>query len=465
MLEGKENLVTGQPLDPGPVSERPTWREAAEVFWPPSGHYHVTFLDLYPERLSGALGLEPQDLLQLVQLGNAIHRLQHTDGTFVSDPSTRRLLWESHDLLLKMACDARPVETARLLRRSAQRLVDGSEPILELSQVYAEDSELVLVCGPLATWDWKSPTALHSVMVARVDPELTEHFVELDRRLDELGHFLGEQIGVGRLWPTSSPRIVATELLLCGGEADTFPKQFAYFLKENSVQAADSRQGDVVLMFENVYTERFERLSLPLFEEFVGPLSRERREAARDPRWLLNWFKGHDVGHFLSYDADRATLLPEAGDADGAVLHEAMADVFGFLSLLGPWSPTGRQDRETSGTVFLSEMLRYMRRGITYFPDSSAAFLEFFYLERKGCLSFDRESRRLEWSPDGLVEGLSSLAKELSVALLRGDERVRRRLLEDYNPHYCPEELAELGALFRGTEHLPHDLAYRVAGR
>lgn len=439
----------------------PMARSPSEIFWPPKASYHVAFLELYPTNLPDELGLDRGDLMQVVFLSNAIHRLQRLDGEFVDEPMARELLGRVHKLLVQSGSNLSSPGASRIMHLAANNLIGESRPLVDLSQVYAEESGLILACGPLATWDWKSPAPLHSVLVGREDRELTRRFCDMDTRVDEVAKFLGQQIGVERLWPTNNPRIVAAELLMCGGEANTYPKQFAYFFSDTT-EKLGSQQGDVVVLFPNVYSERFKRLSLPLFEEFSGPLSVARRQAILDPMWLLTWFKGHDVGHFLSYDAQRSTLLPEEGDDDGAVLHEVMADAFGFLALLGPWDFAEAPDAETAVTVFLSEMLRYMRRGVAYFPDSKAAFFEFLFLERNGYLSLDRDAQYLQWNADAVIEGLSVLAQRISKALLLDDGAEREELLAVYGPDAQADQLDELLYVFRNTEHLPDDLGYRM---
>jgi hypothetical protein len=436
---------------------------AASQFWPPSESYNVAFLHLDAHRLSARFGFEPSDLAQLMTVSNAIRSLQRSDGSFTSTEATIPLLNSLHNIVVRLAESAVSPEVCGFLRGVADNLVYGKKTLIELPQMNPPGSDLIFICGLFPTWDWKATGALHSSIVGIVDQEWTEVFDDLDQRLGPLGEYLGERCGVGPLYPSNIPRLIAAEILLCGGEADTFPKQFAYFLAHDRQRVPSSRPGDLVLLFTNVYTERFRRLSLPLYECICGPLSERERLRARDPRWLLTWFKGHDVSHFWSLSRDGETALPMPEDHDGGVLHEILADVLGYLALLGPWSPEPEPDLMTSGTAFLGEMLRYMRRGVGYFPDSSAAFIEQWFLIKNGFCHFDPGTGLYRWTPEGLAEGLGELGRRVVRAVIAGDQGERESLLSGYGPDANPELCQVWQDVFRRTVHLPHDVGFQLS--
>jgi hypothetical protein len=442
--------------------ENITALNAASQFWPPSETYHVAFLNLDTHRLS-RFGFEPSDLVQLITVSNAIRSLQRSDGSFTSDEASSTLIHTLHGVVLRLAESAAAPEIAQFLRGVADNLIHEKKTLLELPQMNPAGSDLIFICGLFPTWDWKATGALLSTIVATLDYEWTAVFDDFDQRLAELGEYLGARCGTGTLFPTKTPRLIAAEILLCGGEADTFPKQFAYFLANDTRLVPASKPGDLVLLFSNVYTERFRRLSLPLYEAICGPLSETERALARDPRWLLTWFKGHDVSHFWSLSKDGTTALPAAEDHDGGVLHEILSDVLGYLALLGPWSPTPEPDLMTSGIAFLGEMLRYMRRGVGYFPDSSAAFIEQWYLIKNGYCHLDPATGLYQWTPEGLAEGLSRLGGQVVRAVLGGDQAAREDLLQSYGPDANPDLCAVWQEVFRRTVHLPHDVGFQLA--
>ncbi|HVR11757.1 MAG TPA: hypothetical protein VMW75_27190 [Thermoanaerobaculia bacterium] len=436
---------------------------AASQFWPPSESYNVAFLNLDAYRLSARYGFELSDLVQLITVSNAIRSLQRSDGSFTSAEASRPLLNVLHDVVLRLAESATAPGIGRFLRGAADNLMVGQRTLVELSQLNPPGSDLIFICGLFPTWDWKATGALHSSIVGTIDQEWTDVFDDLDQRLSTLGEFLGERCGTGTLFPSKTPRLIAAEILLCGGEADTYPKQFAHFLSHDTQLVPESKPGDLVLLFTNVYTARFRRLSLPLFECICGPLSERERLRASDPRWLLTWFKGHDVSHFWSLSRDRATTLPALADHDAGVLHEMLADVLGYLTLLGPWSPEPEPDLVTSGTAFLSEMLRYLRRGVGYFPDSSAAFMEQWFLIKNGFCRLDPETGLYQWTPEGLAEGLTQLGKRAVRAVLGGDESERQDLLRCYGPDANPDLCRIWEEVLRRTVHIPHDVGFQLA--
>ena len=436
---------------------------AASQFWPPSESYNVAFLNLDTNRLGAQFGFAPSDLVQLASVSNAIRSLQRSDGSFTSAEASTHLINTLHDVVLRLAASATEPDIGGFLRGVADNLVAGKKTLIELPQLNPAGSQLIFICGLFPTWDWKATGALHSSIVGIIDQEWMEVFSGLDRRLPELGEFLGARCGVGTLFPSKAPRLLAAEILLCGGEADTFPKQFAYFLVQDRRLAPDSKPGDLVLLFTNVYVERFQRLSLPLYECICGPLSERERLRARDPRWLLTWFKGHDVSHFWTLSKDQTTALPVPADHDGGVLHEILADVLGYLSLLGPWSPEPEPDLMTSGTAFLGEMLRYMRRGVGYFPDSNAAFIEQWFLIKNGFCRLDPMTSLYQWTPEGLAEGLSQLGNRVIRAVLGEDRGEREHLLRTYGPAANPDLCQIWQDLFHRTVHLPHDVGFQIA--
>lgn len=293
--------------------------------------------------------------------------------------------------------------------------------------VECDDHEVVVVYGPLRTWSTKDEGCRFSATVS-VDNRAGNALIQaVNEELPAAVSIVAKECEAGdvRFWHL--PAFVVTDLVACGGEANTFPKHFAFFLPEDAGVPEDGF-GTKTVVFANVYEAQFSGIAAPVAARVLDPWRPVVGDAAL--RTLLVWFRGHDVGHFLGPHAGQVDYLKDVGRARGA-LQEAFADVTGYLLASNPGVlARAGVDSADMATVFLAEMLRYFRRGWQWFPDSCAARVELTYLVEGGWLRVDAaDGVALQWDEAALREGMLSLGRDLCAALLRGEPGPLERLV------------------------------------
>ncbi len=433
---------------------------AASNFYPSIEQYTIAIMDLHSNAITPQVHSLLPSINELASLGDALHAIQMLDGRFHNAPTARVLLQQSADLLLLMA-DALSGSVAEVLRLRAASLLGEGHAEVAIAQVEADDDPLVLLCGPLSTWNGKSKHYLHGVVASVPVKHLNALIARADSFLAANLRSLQVLLGVSALELGSVPPFVVTDLIACGGEANTYPKQFAYFLPEDEGVKGAARMKSVV--YANLYQTRFHRVSLPLAEETLVPFQLNDLTPYRSLRDLLLWFRGHDIGHSFRLPETNYECLQSVGLENMWMLQEALADVMGYLMVTkGPWWHAFQLDPAECGAVFLAELLRYIRRGPTWFPDSGAGFIELSYLLSHGYVSLIANGEQLAWNPDRLHDGMLALASDLIDVVLRADVAQATRLLDKHSFHPGHELSNMLRKLSRDFHHLPTDFAFNT---
>jgi hypothetical protein len=287
---------------------------------------------------------------------------------------------------------------------------------------------------------------------------------ELVGRLDgatkaALGRLVND-VGCQELSLREAHPMIITRLIACGGEANTFPKHFAYFLPED--EGVDGAAKKKTIAFANVYRARFEQMSSRLGRDLLDPIP-WLASSASSPM-LLTWLRGHDIGHELvtpdtAYDCWAETF----GVEPFMMLQEAVADVFGVLLALTPeWREAGGYSEEEMCSVFLAELLQYLRRGPWLYGDAGAAALELNFLATNGFLDVSPRSRRIRWKPEVLQDGLRALAQLLEREVISAPDGDSPRTLIERHGWHSPQCAAAqvFDTLHKELGHVPSSLAY-----
>ncbi len=431
---------------------------AASTFYPPIEQYNIAFMDLHSDAITPQVRALLPGINELASLGDAIHAIQMLDGRFQNEQTARVLLQQSADLLLMIA-DSLSGPVTNILRLRAASLLGEGHAETAIAQVEAADDPLILLCGPLSTWNGKSKNYLHGVLASVPVKNLNALIARADSFLAANLRYLQELPGLSALELGYVPLFVVTDLIACGGEANTYPKQFAYFLPEDEgVKGAASMKS---VVYSNLYQTRFHQVSLPLAEGTLLPLQLNGLTPYRFLRDLLLWFRGHDIGHSFRLPETNYGRLQSVGLENMWMLQEAIADVMGYLMVTGgPWLEAFQLDRAECSAVFLAELLRYIRRGPSWFPDSGAGFMELSYLLSNGYVSLVADGEHLHWTPDLLYDGMVTLAGELvNVVLGENVERATALLAEHrFHPGHVLSSI--LLKLTRDFHHLPTDFAF-----
>lgn len=309
--------------------------------------------------------------------------------------------------------------------------------------------------GPLTTWGSKSSIRPHSILAATRHVAWTEFYKRVDQRLPGLATHVSEVLGEDLAWRCQPTVMFPASIVACGGEANTVPKNIAYFFPED----AGHNVGEAsTVIFADFYVHRFFGISVPLLRALAPDL--DEPPAAVLASALHLWFRGHDVGHFLSPQAapQRREVLSHRMYG---VLDEVWADLVGYFVACAPeWEAVTGVTSSAARVAFLAELLRYIRRGSRWFIDSAAANVELAALEASGALEYDASNLRLRWSETLMDSAMIDLGRSVARLLfhdVRSEDVARLDVLNHGGSGFC-EFLTT--STSRGHIDLPYDYRY-----
>ena len=433
------------------------------LFWPEEEQHGVRYVPLQAQLSEELAPLAPR-LRELAAVGDALRSLQTREGAPLSPEAVDALAERTGELLTEIA-EAMEGEPAEITRMRAGAFLEGgshAEAAVREGALY-ELAPLTVLCGPQCTWRLKTPTPLHTVVAAVANQEYDAMVRSLDEHLPRATTELRAELSLPDLELDESYPMRVTDMIACGGEANAYPKHFAYFLPEDEGVRGEPGQRKKTIVFRNAYRERFTVISEPLGEAvFAGP----RRDPDRPPESaLLAWFRGHDIGHTATLPSTDYGWHYDLGHEPFMMMQEAVSDVYGLLLTLTPtWlSLTGLSEVDVAD-VFLAELLHYLRRGPWLYGDAGAAYLELSYLLANGYLEM-REDGRVHWEMERLHEGVRSMAKEMATAVLEPTTAEPcKRLVATYGwPAQTPAAVQVLSQLQGPLRAVPSALAYREA--
>jgi hypothetical protein len=442
----------------------PAAQTPCPLFWPEGEQHGVRYVPLEGE-LSEELRPLLGKLRELAAVGDALRSLQTRDGTPLSAGAVDGLA-ERTGRLLEEIGTALEGEEREIVEMRARAFLEGGshrEAAVREGAMYALP-ELTVLCGPQCTWRLKTPTPLHTVVAATACRKYDAMVQSLDAQLGEATGQLREELELPELTLDESYPMRVTDMVACGGEANAYPKHFAYFLPEDEGVAGEAGQRRKTIVFRNSYRDRYEVISRPLGEAvFAGPRADPRMpvEAA-----LLSWFRGHDIGHTAALPStDYASWHYDLGHEPFMMMQEAVSDVYGLLLALTPaWRAQSGCGKVDVLEVFLAELLHYLRRGPWLWGDAGAAYVELSYLLANDYMKL-REDGRVEWEAERLEEGVRELAREMAQTVLEpSTAEPCRRLLARYGWPARGPAAEVLGALQGRLRGVPSALAYGEAG-
>jgi hypothetical protein len=430
------------------------------LFWPEEEQHGVRYVPLKADLSEEVAPLMPR-LRELAAVGDAMRSLQTREGLALSTEAVDALAERTGEMLSDIAQELEG-EEAEIVQMRARAFLEGgshAEAAAREGSLY-ELVPLTVLCGPQCTWRLKTPTPLHTVVAAAACPQYDAIVRSLDDHLREATSELRGELELPRLQLDESYPMRVTDMVACGGEANAYPKHFAYFLPEDEAVPGEPGQRKKTIVFRNSYRDRFTVISEPLGQAiFAGP---QRDPNAAVERALLSWFRGHDIGHTATLPSTDYRWRLDLGHEPFMMMQEAVADVYGLLLALTPsWLSLAGLSAVDVADVFLAELLHYLRRGPWLFGDAGAAYLELSYLLAEGYVEMG-EDGRVHWEMERLHAGMRSLAKEMAKAVLEPtDAEPCKRLVASYGwPAKTPavQVLTHLQSELRGV---PSALAYR----
>ncbi|MBB3948557.1 hypothetical protein GGQ73_004545 [Rhizobium skierniewicense] len=398
-------------------------------FWPERSKHSVAAIKLLnpsesalPEAVIAAL----KEATQLAEIIRIVEDLDISGGSeglgFVARTKTA-------DALERAADGIDCTDSALSLRIRARILRHGSNKVLHDELTGLDEKVLMSVCGPLGTWLGKSKGTYHSALFAIVNTELNDIIAKVDACYTQSEAFLRELVNPDLVLGVP-PAIKFTELMFCGGEANLYPKHFAYFLPEDEGMKRAPRKKTLVL--SNVYREMYYRISKPFSKDII-PLIANAEDEIIDLQLAL-WFRGHDTGHEVRLPQTDYKIMRCEGRWLSMVMQEAMADVFGFLlSTSGPWTTVApNASLQLASDIYIREMLRYLCRGGDDFPDAGAALIQMSFLSQHGFIDIDHVNIQINTTHDRLYAGMVALAKTFTERALANNVPGIQALINDY---------------------------------
>lgn len=420
--------------------------------WPPAMEQKLADLRLPRGSAVGDLSIVESVAWQLATLAD--------DATGSHGQDHSRHLGESSRLLREAAERVNDTNVRSLMLLQAAALVDSSKRREAACGTAAlDDPQFVLWCGPLATWYTKSRDLFHSFLLCERSADWCSFIGDVDSERPAVIDRLRDLLLQPDLSIEDMPAFLVGDLLVCGGEANLAPKHFSYFLPED-FGVKRTRTKKTTLVFANVYLARYWHISARAAHLMLpGSDLPERQDDAL--RLLLLWFRGHDVAHSLRTKTTDYAKLRAVGSAGSAVLQEALVDVVGLLMALdASYQERFELEPNQIASVFLAEMLGYLRRDARWFPDSAAAVLALAFLASREAVSFNPRGS-LVWDFASLRSSAVELARYLVRAVLGSDVDWARDALDRY-VHQPPPDVTEfVGAVQERLRTLPTSFAYQ----
>ena len=392
--------------------------QGSPVLWPAGDTHTVEYAELSPNVPDELAPLVPK-LRRLAQLGDAMNGLQAADGSAADEEAARGIAAASAKLLNEIAADDEVTpEAAETIRLRADALTNGTsrEAVARREAALGDPQPLTVICGPMGTWRPKTRTPLHSVIAATRHEKGDRLISKTDAGAKAALAAVGERLGLEGLDVQGTYPMQICDLIACGGEANTFPKHFAYFLPEDE-DVNDPDAEKKTILFRNAYALRYEKIGRRLGEAMlVGPRPSEDVDPAEV---LVMWLRGHDIAHAVTLPGDGKVKPEDLKEPEAYyALDEAIADTFGGLMSMTPeWLEAAGATREDVAAIVMAEMLQYVRRGPWLWGDAGAAFIELSFLEQGGYVTVD-EDAKIHFDTDGVQAGLEALAKALATEVI-----------------------------------------------
>lgn len=412
-------------------------------FWPMFDKYNVHVLQMDPPAdLSESSKLLIQETLVLTDMLRCNQNAPHSrQGKF--DELIKERLKAAFFLLSSHLTDI----DSKLSMEWRARTFEGAETKREYCEKIAQLDEKEIVCysGAMSTWVGKSRELFYSTFYSVPNKKLQQVSNVIDNNFLACLESFKSIVNTNLInLPSCSYKIV--DLFASSGEANLYPKHFAYFMPEDEgVKYAKSKR---TIVFSNVYASLFNRISIKQLNLF-GWTAYDLPEHQEISTYLIAWFRGHDLGHSIVTDNTSFRDLSKLDRWGSMVIQEALADIFGFLLCSNDVVVRELQlDREKLARVYLLEMLRYLRRGPCEFPDAGSAYVQFKFFVEAGCLKLNDHSE-IQMDLEMFYPAVISLAKHLTENFLQGGKNSADVFMRKYCPHHnndaCSQLMTNLG--------------------
>jgi hypothetical protein len=423
-------------------------KNECSVFWPRNRTHQVSTLTLDMEGM-GITAQAARRITTTLKLSDAIRDLQAIGHAGVALPS-HQLRLEAANALEELARLVHDDDSRRGATLRAMILRGGDRKQLATDIAALDEKELVVFCGDLTTWLGKSRQTYFSSFFAVPDQHHQRIADTADRCLHHAFNELLSRVDPHlQLAPICSFKV--TNLIAAAGEANLYPKHFAYFLPEDEgVKYAECKR---TVVFMNTYLALFKVIAMEESRSYITVTDGGLR-IAEIGDYLIAWFRGHDIGHSITRSETDFRSISRTDRWASMVLQEVLADVFGFLlCMTEAWRASLSLDPAVVCQIYCYEMLRYLRRAPSDFPDAGAAFVQLRFLIEHGFAKFDHYAGKISISSAEMMKGMTLLAKQLVQEVLANDVDATMRFANRYCPHLNPTALDGMGAFLSRSNH------------
>jgi hypothetical protein len=408
----------------GNLKRATSYRDWRSAFWPPAEEYRLFCLDV----ARNAPGLGADFAVELESLRGLVDAEWHACKELGSGSRTRLRTAGAIASHLYRIADLLPASDDRRALQLRAHAVEHGYDDAALTALAAIDEEVSFVVGKISTWFGKQTGGLPTAFGCARDPAGRAALAKVAERhgdIADYAHGLHKHLRLGQ-----TPAFAVTRLFFMAGEGNRHPKHIAYFLPEDEgVKYSPLKK---TYYFKNTHRALLDSISLPLARRFLDlgrPLATSCDEI--DPIPMLGVF-AHEMGHSVHREATSYAALNSANRWSSVMLQETAADVFGILVVAEVLAPALGLELADVIMYHLAECLRYVDRGLGFFPDSDGMFLQLNYLVTFGALTLTE--RRLIGDPEVVLAAFRSLARVLADTLLADDVDRTIALCRSYGP-------------------------------
>ncbi len=315
-----------------------------------------------------------------------------------------------------------------------------------LNELARLDERTTVVAGQISTWYGKHPGGAPTAFACRRDETergAVEAALKLLQAMADYARGLHVDLRLGEV-PAFSP----TKLFFMAGEGNRHPKHIAYFLPED--EGFKRSPFKKTYYFANTHRALIDTIDLPLARKYLD-LGITWPEHATDFGVIPTLgVLAHEIGHFIHRPDVSFHTLNSADRWVSVVLQEVAADVFGLLFMADVIAPRMGFQANDVVAYHLAECLRYVDRGLGFFPDSDGMYLQLSYLAAFGVLTEPVAGQRWTARIDETIAAYRSLARVLADTVLAGDVDRSLALHRDYGPA-GPHRLTQLLVALTGN--------------
>jgi len=405
-----------------------SYRGYRDAIWPPSNSIVLASLSL--DAKNEDLGREFHH--ELIALRDIIETRWHLatekripPGQGIPDPGPVAAA-------LRRIADRLPSDVDRHALRLRARAVEHGYDDDILSALADLEEDIAVVAGRIATWFGKQRGGMPTAFASRRDQKQQEVVRRARQILEDAAEYmvaLNPHLRLGQV-----PEFAASRIFFMAGEGNRHPKHIAYFLPEDEgVKRSPYKK---TYYFANTHRVLLEHQSAPLADRFLDTGVALRPNSIRFGHVPTLGVLGHEVGHCVHRSGASFKQINATDRWSSVVLQEIAADVFGILVTSEVWADRMNVTPEDVLTYYLAECLRYVNRGLGYYPDSDGMFLQLNYFVWLGALRLERRAGepRLAGDPTTVLAAVRSLARVLADALLTGSAEAALALHNAFGP-------------------------------